>query len=134
MSGKSTFCFLAGAAFLSGAILSFRRRSQAISSWHKTDGTVIEIKDKYESNADLDDISRHYYSPVVRFQANDGKTHIFHDESWTRPSQFKVGDRVRVAYDPINPASAQVLSWSTYVLELFAAGVALFFFLVSFAV
>ena len=51
------------------------------------------------------------YTPVVEFQV-DGKTYSFENENASSSSEYRVGSEVKVRYDPGNPNTAQINTFS----------------------
>ena len=47
------------------------------------------------------------YSPVIEFEAN-GLTYSFEGDTASYPPEYKVGEEVRVLYNPENPNNAQI--------------------------
>ena len=50
------------------------------------------------------------YCPVVRFHTPDGAEYEFQSEHGSRPSMYKVGQKVTVLYDPADPQRAAIRS------------------------
>lgn len=48
------------------------------------------------------------YSPVIEFEATDGQTYTFEGDNASYPPAYKVGEEVRVIYDPADPSNALI--------------------------
>lgn len=66
-----------------------------------TSGELVQME---ESNSDE---GGPVYSPVIEFNVN-GQTYTFEGDTASSPPQYKVGQEVRVRYDPSNPNTAQI--------------------------
>ena len=51
------------------------------------------------------------YSPVIEFEAN-GQTYTFEGDNASYPPEYKVGEEVRVLYNPADPSNAQIYKFS----------------------
>jgi Protein of unknown function (DUF3592) len=48
------------------------------------------------------------YTPEFKFNASDGSTHVVMSGCGSTPCPFKVGQEIRVVYDPLDPARAEI--------------------------
>jgi hypothetical protein len=114
MDGKKQL--LAGLFAVMGLVLSavglasFLNTRQFVERAAESTGRVID-------NVRGDDT----YRPVVMFEPVPGEPITFSSSSGNNPPAYAVGDSVRVLYDPAEPSSAQISSWSS--LWGFAAGI-----------
>src|SRR5688572_17817027 len=68
-------------------------------------GTVVRMEESNSSEGGCC-----VYSPVVEFRAG-GKTYSFQGDTASDPPEYRVGQEVRVRYDPANPETAQIDSF-----------------------
>ena len=80
--------------------------SQFIAHAHGAIGTVIELREKRDSDGDT------MYAPVVRFAA-DGREVTFVSNTSSRPAAYHVGEAVEVLYAPGNPDDARVRGFAS---------------------
>jgi hypothetical protein len=52
------------------------------------------------------------YSPVVEFQV-DGQTYSFEDDTASSSPNYEIGSEVRILYDPADPNTAQINTFSS---------------------
>jgi hypothetical protein len=71
-----------------------------------TTGTVVRLEESNSSEGGCC-----VYSPVIEFKAN-GQTHSFEGDNASDPPAYEVGEVVNVIYDPSNPSTAQINTWS----------------------
>jgi hypothetical protein len=83
-----------------GVLMYFRMRGPS-GRTHTAMGVVI---DQDESTSD-DDI---VYSPIVKFTAHDGTEATFTDSMACNPALFKIGEDVKVLYDPKSFTNARI--------------------------
>jgi hypothetical protein len=70
------------------------------------------------------------WRPVVRFVTASGQPVRFGSNVASRPARFRVGDQVRVAYDPANPSHAAIDSFvDSLAIPLMFSGIGLIIFL-----
>jgi hypothetical protein len=68
------------------------------------DGVVVELSESVDEDGST-------YYPVVRFVAPDGQVVRFKGGIGSNPPDYRVGDPVRVLYDPSNPRTARLDTW-----------------------
>ena len=84
----------------------------AVTSWKLqtsgeiTTGTVTRLEESKTSEGYCC-----VYSPVVEFQVN-GQTYSFENENASSSPDYQVGSEVNVRYDPKNPNTAQINTFS----------------------
>ena len=84
----------------------------AVTSWRLqssgeiTTGTVARLEESKTSEGYCC-----VYTPIVEFQAN-GQTYSFENEIATSSPQYQIGSEVRVRYDPADPHTAQIDTFS----------------------
>lgn len=91
------------------------------------DGVVVKVDDVTTSHKD-GTTSRYY--PVVRFVTGSGQVVQYRDHLGENSPAYRVGDPVRVLYDPANPQRARLDTWASLWLEamiLLMIGVPLLF-------
>jgi hypothetical protein len=108
-----------GLVLLGAGIFTFLQQRLRIARAARTEGVVTDliavrkgetlIVSKTEAGVALGPGFR--YRPKVRFRTQDGRTLNLVARVSSRPSRFKVGERVGVFYDPHDPAQAQIDSF-----------------------
>jgi hypothetical protein len=83
-----------------GALIYFRMRGSS-GKTHVAMGVVV---DQEESTSDDGVV----YSPIVTFTAHDGTEATFTDSFASYPALYKVGDEVKVLYDPQSFSNARI--------------------------
>ena len=115
---------------LSGTAAYFYSKiNRKLSGWTRTQGIVTEIH--REQLWDQDDGYRWMCAPRIRFKARDGSEITFQDEVWSSGPSHKIGEKVKVLYDPYNPGSATLTGWRPYFGVLICASVALMTLIMS---
>ena len=98
----SFVCLVAGLIMTAaGLILRSYKRSRQQLAGH-TYGRVIDLKLRELPGTNKNNNFRNLYFPVFEFYAN-GKLYRENYPYGTYPSSFKVGDEVRIDYDPDDP-------------------------------
>jgi hypothetical protein len=71
------------------------------------------------------------YNPVVKYSYN-GIVTVFRSNVGSSPSNYRVGDKVQVCFDPNNLKDAQINDWSNQWLAVtILGGIGSFFFLIG---
>jgi hypothetical protein len=70
-----------------------------------TPGTVVRLNEQSDAEGGCCT-----YVPVVDFNVND-QVYTFEGDNASNPPAYRVGDQVRVRYDPTNPNTAQIDSF-----------------------
>jgi hypothetical protein len=96
------FMGLASFGFLAGAVWSYVSQKRKTESRTATTGTVVELVTQMGHEG-------HIYCPVVEFSGPTGKIR-FTSDFGSRPAGHRVGQVVRVRYDPIDPEQAEIES------------------------
>jgi hypothetical protein len=106
-----------------------------LASTSAADGVVVKV-DEVTTSRKQETTSRYY--PVVRFVTGSGQVVRYRDHSGANPPAYRVGDQVRVLYDPANPQRARLDTWASLWLKavilliigvpllIFTAGILLF--------
>lgn len=71
------------------------------------------VVDTVEQAGDEDTV---FSYPVVAFTDRDGQSHTVQVPEGSSPPEWSAGDAVTVLYDPANPQSARIDSWSSTLL------------------
>ncbi|MFC1878813.1 DUF3592 domain-containing protein [Chloroflexota bacterium] len=96
---------LMGGALLIGAVFAAFYQRRKFAGRQPAEGQVIElVREMFNPG------SPGIYCPVVRFAAPSGEEIEFKSEHGSRPSMYKVGQKVTVLYDPANPEQAEIRS------------------------
>jgi hypothetical protein len=98
------FLLVIGIIVLGIALRSGWRTTAFLKSSLATNGTVVEMRDVYDSDGSV------MFAPVFRFTAN-GTSETVTSNTSSNPASFAVGDQVRVRYLPSEPAKARIDSW-----------------------
>jgi hypothetical protein len=83
------------------AVILFIRTVIFLLSSKKVQGTIVRM-------AQYTDSSGSRYDPVFQFKTADGRTLEVEDSTGSNPPQFRVGQSVKIAYDPKNPSRAHI--------------------------
>ena len=94
-----------GLALLGGAGFAAYYQQRKLSGRQPADGQVIELVREIVNPG-----SPGIYCPVVRFHTPNGVEYEFKSEHGSRPSMYKVGQKVTVLYDPADPEQADIRS------------------------
>jgi uncharacterized protein DUF3592 len=90
------------------------------ASAERTDGTVVALTERTSTSSDGGSSTAWY--PTVQYTV-DGRSYSFESSTGTKPPAYAEGDSVPVAYDPADPAVAQIASlWSAYLLPVIFGG------------
>lgn len=72
-------------------------------------GTVVEMTRRvYTQTVNGEEIDSVYYTPVVRFTAQDGRRHDVQMQNGSDRPAYEIGDQVTVRYDPQRPLDARI--------------------------
>ena len=98
---------IAGAPFFIIGLLDAHNSLSAIRNFSPTSGDVVG------NTMRLDPRGTQSYVPIVEFRTGNGRVVRFTDMLFgTIPPTYKAGDKVRVVYDPKDPQTARIRSWS----------------------
>jgi hypothetical protein len=104
-----SFCSgLAAIGLLAGAIWSYFKQKNQMESRAPTTGTVVELvlRSTRPGRSGI-------YCPVVEFTAPSGERIRFTSDFGSRPAGHKIGQSVKVRYDPAEPQKAEIESGMT---------------------
>lgn len=93
---------LVAAGFLLVGFILWVRAIRFIDKSHIADGVVIKVRSVPYENWET-------FSPVVRFETDDGRALSFTDPMSKFPAEFEVGERAQVLYDPHDPHRARAV-------------------------
>jgi len=110
--------FLLVALILFG-IMGFNYFQRLAVQSHSTVADGIVLKNQRHLSIDM---GNDVFAPVVKFQTPTGQDFQFESAMQTSPPDFKVGDHVKVYYDPEHPENAQVFSPITISLDFWILG------------
>jgi hypothetical protein len=88
-----------------------------IAAMLPAEGRVVDIVSRTTAAYDAS------FYPVVEFRTADGEVIRFESSTGGDPPEYRVGDAVRVYYDPQAPQSAMIDSWKRWVPPLALIGV-----------
>ena len=111
-----TLFFLAGLGVLIYAVYESAINLKLIFSGEKVTGVV----DRFDSYTSTDSETRKtttYYSPVIKFTDVNGVDRYFSPEGSYAYKSRKVGDKVKLLYNPNNPKQANIYSISRMFLR-----------------
>jgi hypothetical protein len=100
--GSLIALLIAGGCLL-GCVISILRQTQRRKGSVQTTGIVVGLE-KRIFNAE----SAGVYCPTVEFKTESGETVRFESSFGTMPASNKVGDVVKLFYDPNAPGSAEI--------------------------
>jgi len=100
-------CLLGGAVLARRSETAFRARAA------EADGEVVAMR-RVESR-DRDGRLSVTWRPVFRFVAQDGATHQVESGTSSSPPAYRVGEAVRLRYDPARPERAAIIGdWGSW--------------------
>ena len=94
---------LASVGLLGGAVWNYFKGRQTMQNRVAVNGTVVELVQRNTSRS-------HIFCPVVEYSLPSGEKMRFTSEFGTLPASHKIGDVVKVRYDPANPQQAEIES------------------------
>lgn len=97
-----------GVGMLVGSFFIFSSTSSFIGRAVEADGKVTELERSRSSSSSS---SSTMYRPVVEFTTATGKRIEFTSSVGSSPPSHRVGESVRVLYNPANPESARIKSF-----------------------
>ncbi len=102
----SAFACLVAIGCLVGAIVSVVTGSRKRAASAPAEGVVVGLEPRRARHG-------HIYCPDVEFRTPAGQTARFVSAFGTMPAAYRVGQAVKVLYDPTNPQSAEIDSGMT---------------------
>ncbi len=109
--------------------LQWRASTQnQIAAMIPADGTVVEVVSRTSTSGGE---RRTFFYPVVEFRTVDGESIRFESSIGSNPAAYRVGDTVKVLYDPQTPQSALIDSWEVWMPSGLAIGIGGFFALMG---
>jgi hypothetical protein len=116
---------LVGLVLLGVGIALAASTANFLASAERTDGTVVAVTERISSSTDGRRSTAWY--PTVEYTVG-GRQYSFSSSVGTNPPAYAEGDTVPVAYDPADPADAQIAStWSAYLAALIVGGIGIVF-------
>jgi len=102
-----TFFFvgLVGLGLLGAAAMIYYSLEKEAKEGAMTTGTVVEL-----SHEKIAPGNPGAYDPIITFTLSSGEAITFTSDVGKQPSNFKVGQKVTVRYDPDDPQKAKVVS------------------------
>ena len=115
-------CFgISALGLLGGAIWAYIKQQQTRESRNAATGTVVELARQTTTRG-------YILCPVVDFTVPSGETIRFTSGFGSRPAGHKVGQTVKVRYDPTDPQKAEIESamslWLLPLILVFMGAVA----------
>jgi hypothetical protein len=95
-----------------------------IATMLPAEGRVVDVVSRTKTSGGE---RKTYFYPVVEFRTADGERVRFESSTGSNPSSYRVGDTVRVRYDPQTPQSALIDSWELWLPSGIVIGVGGFF-------
>jgi hypothetical protein len=99
-----------------------------IAAMLPAEGRVVDIVSRTTTSGGE---RKTYFYPVVEFRTAGGESVRFEGSTGSNPSSYRVGDMVRVLYDPQTPQSALIDSWDLWLPSGIFIGVGGFFALMG---
>lgn len=94
----------------------YASRQSRVAAMLSTQGEVVDFVSRLTSSSNR---GRTYiFYPVVEFRTAEGEVIRFQGSSGSSPPSYRVGDTVRVRYDPQTPQSAVIDSWWDVLIPL----------------
>lgn len=94
---------LLGMGLLIGGIITYTRQRRRFAGMTPVNGEVIDLRREVVNPG-----KPGILCPVVRFTSAAGQEVEFQSAFGSRPAMHKVGQRVRVLYDPAEPHNAEI--------------------------
>jgi hypothetical protein len=115
------FSLLGGFFLLTGVFLYIRTKN-FIGKAQEVKGTVIQMVYSEDSEGGGG------YAPIYQFKTLEGQDIEIQDGLSSNPPRFKVGQDVKVLYDPENPRNARLNKWlNLYFLPILFGGLGVIF-------
>lgn len=115
------FSLLSGLFVLIGGFLYIRTKN-FLGTAQEVKGTVIQMVYSEDSEGGGG------YAPQYQFKTLDGQDVVVQDSLSSNPPGFKVGQEIKVVYDPENPRKARINKWmNLYFLPVLFGGLGLIF-------
>ena len=135
----SIIMFVVGLGLLIGAVFIYSTTRKFVATAKTAEGTVFDIVLVREISPGTPGAKgggmRDMFYPRVRFVTEDGITKEFQSRVGASPPAYRLGEKVKVLYDPANPYDAQVASflslWGLPLLLFVMGAFFIFFGLVS---
>ena len=99
-----------------------------IATMLPAEGRVVDVVSRTKTSGG--ERKTNFY-PVVEFRTADGESVRFESSTGSNPSAYRVGDAVKVRYDPQTPQSAVIDSWELWLPSSIVIGVGGFFALIG---
>jgi len=117
-------CFgISAFGLLGGAVWSYFSQRRKMDSRASAVGMVVELTNQVTASGRASLIC-----PVVEFTASSGEKIRFTSDFGSRPAGHKVGQSVKVRYDPLDPHQAEIDSvmnlWLVPLILVFMGGIA----------
>lgn len=102
---------IAGLCLCSLMFWLISKKRSKIAAWSTTMGSVVGFNSTTSDGTTM-------YAPVVEFPDAQGKPHLYESGTYSSPQKLKIGESVKLAFDPANPDEATLLSFSELYLPL----------------
>ncbi len=86
------------------SLFIFKESLDFIKKSNRAIGTVIDL----EKTSGSDGVT---YSPIFKFKTNTNQEIIYHHIASSSPASWFVGEEATIAYDPVNPNIARLLTY-----------------------
>jgi hypothetical protein len=96
--------FFIGIALTIYSIFTFFRQKRIIAQSENAFGVVTNLTQKRRRKGFI-------YCPQIQFQTKSNSIIDFQSDFGTNPASHKIGQQVKVLYNPFNPAQAQIKSF-----------------------
>ena len=90
----------------------FDESKQLLEYGYKTTGEVIKVIEKYDNDGTS-------YYPVFQYTSISGNKIEFKSTVGSNPSTYKVGEKVRIAYDQLSKNNKIISYWGLYRYTIF---------------
>lgn len=106
--------------FVVAGILYYRTKS-FIDRAERVQGAVVDYEVSSGSSSTM-------YYPVVEFVTKDGREIVWHSNTGSNSTGFKIGEKVRVLYDRDDPEEAKIVTfWQLWLGTFIAAALGFLF-------
>lgn len=100
----ATVFLIVGLGLLVGGAYALSSTHEFIQKSETANGTVVDLERSRSRRSTT-------YHPVVRFTARDGKEYEVRSSAGSNPPGYRIGEGVRVFYDPDDPDHARIDSF-----------------------
>lgn len=120
----SKLSIVAWIALISGLVMlyfsyaSYNSTQQFLKVALRTAGTVVEMREVYDS-----DDGDYTYRPIINYTDRRGEAHTYTSATSSNPPAYEVGDRVEILYNPQKSDEVYINSWGDLYIGALILGI-----------